>query len=242
MKILILAISVLTAIVGFAFFLGAPSPTIPPETMSANITNVPSEKQWIEIVKGKVFELDKNGKLIRELKTGDTLKEKRIVDASNSASANIHFPDGSILIISSEKVEVPQTVQTPPKTTQENPTADLKEIRIKTTNNVLLKKISEGENIKFEAVLIFNDNSEKNVTNETMWQVLGGIGTIEKDGTFLSKLDPSVTEFGSAFGNIVGIWKNKTSDKEILGKTPIFKVEARTMEEKINIYSIDPTH
>ena len=38
------------------------------------------------------------------------------------------------------------------------------------------------------------------------------------------------------------IWKNKTSDKEILGKTPIFKVEARTMEEKINIYSIDPTH
>jgi len=62
---------------------------------------------------------------------------------------------------------------------------------------------------------------------------LGGIGSMEKDGTFLPKLDQSVSEFGSTFGNIIGIWKDKTSGKEILGKTPIFKVDGRIIEENI---------
>lgn len=224
MRILILAIVALVAIVGSAFFLGTPSTTVPPETLSANIISAPNKNIWIEITRGNVFEFDKNGKLIRELKTGDVLEEKRTVDASNSASANIHFPDGSILKIGSEKIEVPKTAQTTSQITPEISTANPKELKIKIANGILLEKVTEGEKVKFEAILILSDDSEKIVTSEAVWQVLGGIGSIQKDGTFLPKLDPSVSEFGNAFGSIIAIWKDTRNNKEFLGKTSIFKV------------------
>jgi alpha-mannosidase len=90
-----------------------------------------------------------------------------------------------------------------------------------------LEKIAEGENIKFDAVLVLSNGSEKVVTSEVEWQILGGIGTISKDGAFTSKLDISVLEFRSAFGNVIGIWKDQVTSKEFLGKTAIFKVDAK---------------
>ncbi|HEY4521523.1 MAG TPA: FecR family protein [Candidatus Paceibacterota bacterium] len=401
MKILILAIVVLAGIIGSAFFFGGNSYTASLENPSTSdsIASISGEKVWIEVLKEKVFEFDDKGKLIKELKTGDTLEEGRIVDAGTGALANIYFPDGSILKLDSEtKIQIQKSefqktsgklsvkiiltlgrvwsqvkslagndsewqIETPnavaavrgtgfgveftkgksmilvlenkvlvsakdtatnniiassetivsekefvsvdekdlPKIKTEKRTLKIEkadsdflnrawikraleeqkketEIRkieeanknketeeaqkenikietpkietgtrintnngetLKIINRAPLEKVFEGESIKFEAILILNSGSEKNVTNEVLWQVLGGIGRIEKDGTFLPKLDQSVSEFGSAFGNIIGIWKDKTSGKEILGKTPIFKVEGAIIEENIE-NSLEP--
>lgn len=387
MKILILAIVALAAIVGFAFFLDQKSPASP-EIAPANVISASGEKPWIEVLTGSVFEFDEKGKLIKELKTGDVLEEKRTIDAGTGALANIYFGDGSVLMIDSEtKIELQKgefqktsgklsvkigmtlgrvysqiknlatldsewQVETPnavaavrgtafgveftkgksiivvsentvdvaakdaatntiiesSKTTvskkefvtindkdipqikaerktlkiekvgnemlnrtwlkraieQEKTTETIKieenknnienkrlestiqtntgirepiavlapkELKIISKNS--LEKIFEDENVKFEAVLVFSNGSEKAITSEVTWQVLGGIGIIGKDGTFLPKLDPSVSEFGSAFGNIIAIWKDKTTLKEFLGKTSIFKVEARIIKEEI---------
>ena len=382
MKILILAMIVLAAVVGSAFFLGESSPTPPSKNSALGSATgaVPGEKAWIEILKEKVFEFDDKGKLIKELKTGDTLQEGRIIDAGTGALANIYFPDGSTLRLEPEtKIQIQKSefqktsgklvvkigltlgrawsqiknlatddsewqIETPnavaavrgtsfgveftkgkstilvlenkvlvaakdtitnniiessktivsekefvvidekdiPKiktekrtlkiekadsdllnrvwikravetlkrteTIKVNETQKVEELRtnietrttesitpreLKIVNKMSLEKIIEGESIKFEALLILSDGSQKTVTNEVLWQVLGGIGSMEKDGTFLPKLDQSVSEFGSTFGNIIGIWKDKTSGKEILGKTPIFKVDGRIIEENI---------
>ena len=52
-------------------------------------------KPWIEIVSPKVSEIDKNGKLVRELATGDELSEGSIIEGQTGSYANIYFPDGS---------------------------------------------------------------------------------------------------------------------------------------------------
>lgn len=385
MRILILAMVALATIIGAAFFLGTGSPALPENMESAQIiSSTGGEKTWIEILSGKVFEFDINGKLIRELKTGDTIEEEKTIDASTGALANIYFGDGSILNINSEtkiqiqknefektngkllvkigltlgrawsqikslattdsewQIETPNAVATvrgtsfgvefakgkstivvfenkvevaakdpisreiieSSKTTvsekefvivdeedlakikaekrtlkiekvgneilnrvwikkatkqeksietikteeikkieemrQENKNIETRKIEniitpreLKIINKTSLETILEGEKLKFEAVLVLSNSSEKVVTSEVAWQVLGGIGTIGKDGTFLPKLDDTVAEFGSAFGNIIAIWKDKETQKELLGKTPIFKVGARITEEEI---------
>src|SRR3989338_8679482 len=109
MKILILAIVVLAGIIGSAFFFGGNSYTASLENPSTSdsIASISGEKVWIEVLKEKVFEFDDKGKLIKELKTGDTLEEGRIVDAGTGALANIYFPDGSILKLDSEtKIQI----------------------------------------------------------------------------------------------------------------------------------------
>lgn len=381
MKILILSIVALAVIIGSAFFLGTKSPA-PVNIVPASVLNQSPEKPWIEIISGKVFEFDKNEKLIRELKTGDILEEERMVDTSTGALANIYFGDGSVLKIDSEtrvelrssqfektsgklkvkiwltigriysqikslatldsewQVETPNTIAAvrgtafgvefakgkstvvatenmvevaakDPATNQiieesktilkekefvtvdeknilkiktekkplkvektseeilnrtwikralEETKKTIKEIKVeenkkveeilkaeepqkkietiipkelKIINKVPTEKIFEGEKIKFEAILAFSNGSEKVVTSEVGWQVLGGIGVIEKDGTFLPKLDSSVSEFGGAFGNIIAVWKDSKTGKELLAKTPIFKVETQTPQEEI---------
>ena len=373
MKILILAIAALAVIVGSAFFIGSNSTSLI-EVAPANVLEDTGEKPWIEVISGKVFEFDQNGKLVRELKTGDTIEEKRVLDAGTGTLANIYFGDGSVLKIDSEtkieiwngmfekesgklsvkiqlvlgriysqiknlatvdsewqvetpnaiaavrgtafgvefskgkstvivvenKVEVaakdlatnkiiessktivkekelvtlldkdiPQIInerktlkiekvgdemlnrvwikrsiktEKPVETlkveevkninTQKPETAAPKEIKI--TSQTPLEKILEGENIKLEVILILSDGSEKKVTTEVSWQTLGGIGTVSRDGNFSAKLDSSVSEFGSAFGNIIGIWKDPATGNELLGKTPIFKVDAQILKEEIN--------
>ena len=65
------------------------------------------------------------------------------------------------------------------------------------------------------------------MTFEVVWQVIGPIGSISKAGVFTAKLADSVAEFGEGSGVIVATWKNKNGSEEILGKTIIFKVNAK---------------
>ena len=90
-----------------------------------------------------------------------------------------------------------------------------------------LEKVTEGDQIKFQAAATFKDGSTRDLTFEVVWQVIGPIGSISKAGVFTAKLADSVAEFGEGSGVIVATWKNKNGSEEILGKTIIFKVNAK---------------
>ena len=101
-------------------------------------------------------------------------------------------------------------------------------IEIVTKNS--LEKVTEGDQIKFQAVATFKDGSTRDLTSEVVWRVIGSIGSISKAGVFLAKLEDEVAEFGEGSGAVVATWKNKDSGEDILGKTIIFKVDAKVEE------------
>lgn len=182
-----------------------------------------SEKEFVTINDKDIPQIKAERKTLKIEKAGNEILNrtwlKRAIEQERTAEI--------IKIEESKKIENPVPINTAPI----SPIATTRELKL--ISKTSLEKIFEGESVKFEAVLVLSNGSEKVVTGEAVWQVLGGIGTIGKDGTFLPKLDASVSEFGSAFGNIIGIWKDQISGKEFLGKTPIFKVETRIIEEEI---------
>lgn len=94
------------------------------------------------------------------------------------------------------------------------------------TTDFNLRLVTEGDEIRFKAILTATDGTETEVTSEAGWQVVGPVGVITKPGIFTAKLDDSVSEFGEAPGSIAATWKDKDG-KEFTGATVIFKVEAK---------------
>lgn len=99
--------------------------------------------------------------------------------------------------------------------------------KLEVISKTSLAKVMEGDKIKFQAVATFKDGSTRDIAGEVVWQIIGPIGSISKTGVFEARLDDSVAEFGEGSGAVVAIWKNKKGSEEILGKTPIFKVNAK---------------
>ena len=91
-----------------------------------------------------------------------------------------------------------------------------------------LEKVIEGVRIRLTATLVFSDGTSRDVTQEAKWSVHGDIGKIEKPGVFFATLGPSVSELGTAPGAVSAVWQDSRSGATILGKTPIFDVEAAT--------------
>lgn len=86
---------------------------------------------------------------------------------------------------------------------------------------------TEGDIVSLKAFLIMSDDSEKDVTQECKWQVLGNIGTIEFPGSFRARLDPSVSELGEVPGKIICTWTDSQTNETFLGSTSIIKVRAK---------------
>ncbi len=89
-----------------------------------------------------------------------------------------------------------------------------------------LTGVKEGDTITFTAVVKMSDGSKKTVTEGTLWQVVGLIGSFTRPGVFSARLDASVAEFGTSSGSIVGSWKDPSTGKEFFDKTVIFSVNA----------------
>ncbi|TSC77761.1 MAG: hypothetical protein G01um101429_964 [Parcubacteria group bacterium Gr01-1014_29] len=96
-----------------------------------------------------------------------------------------------------------------------------------------LKGVVEGDRVRFKAVLALPDGKTRIVTADAQWSVLGSIGKMASPGVFLAKLGSDVSEFGTAPGAVIAIWKDPKSGEEILGKSAIFNVEAK-IETDIN--------
>ncbi|MBI5732141.1 MAG: FecR domain-containing protein [Candidatus Magasanikbacteria bacterium] len=97
----------------------------------------------------------------------------------------------------------------------------------------VLDKVVEGDKINFEAIAEMSDGSRINVTALSQWQVLGQIGRIERPGVFVAELAPAVAEFGESSGSVIATWQDPESREALLGKSPIFKVEAKVIEPSL---------
>ncbi|MDO8492939.1 MAG: FecR family protein [bacterium] len=81
---------------------------------------------------------------------------------------------------------------------------------------------AEQQKIAFRAMLVLSDGSKEDVTSSVDWRVVGPIGTIDASGIFVGKLTPEISEMGEGSGVVMAIWKG--GDKELAGKTPVFRV------------------
>lgn len=123
------------------------------------------------------------------------------------------------------------TSESPPKTSSNSKPQSLK---IATKSN--LSDVLEKTAIQFSAIVLMNDGTQKDVTSEAEWKVIGPIGRFtDKPGVFLAALTDEVAEQGEAFGAAVATWKDPASNEAFLGKSDIFKVSAffeETLDER----------
>lgn len=96
-----------------------------------------------------------------------------------------------------------------------------------------LDNVFEGKHLRFDAVLTLSDGNTRIVTAEAQWKVIGSIGKMESPGVFVGELGPDVSEFGSASGAVIAVWKDPESGESLLGKSPIFRVDAQ-VEQNTN--------
>ena len=78
---------------------------------------------------------------------------------------------------------------------------------LKTSND--LKAVREGDQIIFEAILLFSNDTRQMVTDRVQWTVVGPIGIIEKPGIFLARLDDQTAESGSGSGGVRASFTDK---------------------------------
>lgn len=96
-------------------------------------------------------------------------------------------------------------------------------------------ELSEGDAVQFRATLKFKSGNKKDVTGTVLWRVLGGMGSIDKSGVFIAKLADEVAEAGEFSGAVIGVFQDPANGQEFLGKTNIFKVKAKIIENILDI-------
>ena len=96
--------------------------------------------------------------------------------------------------------------------------------------------VVEGSSFALKAILKMADGSRNDVTGSVMWNVLGFIGSMEKGGIFMPRLDASISELGTAPGAITATYKDSVTGSLFFAQTPIFNVDAYVEEA---LYSLD---
>lgn len=114
-----------------------------------------------------------------------------------------------------------------PNTSQGNSTPSATPVSVSIATSPTLTNIVEDDIVTTRATLTYSDGTTRNITNEVTWGVVGKIGSV-RGTTFTALLDSSVSEYGKSSGAITATWKNPASGDQILGKTPIFEVKAKT--------------
>ena len=99
----------------------------------------------------------------------------------------------------------------------------VKSLAIKANRDLGL--IVEGDSAVFRVFAQFSDGSEKEVTLEAVWKVLGRIGFMKSPGVFVAKLDPEISELGAGSGAVAAVWKDPKTGTAFEAASPIFKVE-----------------
>jgi len=122
-------------------------------------------------------------------------------------------------------VSTPKSTSTPPKTTPIPKPVEKSVTYVAITPSRSLKGLVEGDKVFFTAVLGMSDGTQKSADEEgIVWSVVGKIGTINQNGVFEAKLDPSIAEIGEGVGVVTVIYTDKKG-KTYLSKTETFKVE-----------------
>lgn len=103
------------------------------------------------------------------------------------------------------------------------PVLTIKNLAIKPNRDLNL--LVEGDSVLFRSFVQFSDGSEKEVTLEANWKVLGEIGFLKSPGVFVGKLSDAVSELGTAPGSVIASWKDPKTGSVFEAATPIFNVE-----------------
>ena len=93
------------------------------------------------------------------------------------------------------------------------------------TSSDLSRRIKEGAQLIFKAVLIREDGSKELVTELAEWRVIGSIGAIGKPGVFLPRLSDDLAEVGVGIGTVAASWKDSATGESFLGISPTITVE-----------------
>ncbi len=141
-----------------------------------------------------------------ELKVAELEKKENLVKQDN-------------IIKDIEEIKTEPLLQKTPETSTETKPSLTEEkwgeISIITQGN--LNNVSEGQIISFRAILKGDKGTEKDITREALWKVIGSIGIMEKPGSFFAKLGQDVAEYGEGVGVVVATWKDPVSGEEKLG-------------------------
>lgn len=71
-----------------------------------------------------------------------------------------------------------------------------------TSDNDLSSGMTDGDTAVFHAILLFSDNSKKDVTGLVMWNVINNIGVFPTPGNFHAQLSPNAAELGEVPGAV----------------------------------------
>ncbi len=87
--------------------------------------------------------------------------------------------------------------------------------------------LKEGDQLIIQVGIKANDFTENivDVVPSTTFTILGGIGSVNKDGIFTAKLSDEVSENGASYGAIVATYKDPKSGKTFINRTNLIRVE-----------------
>ena len=175
------------------------------------------EAEWVKRNAGLDLEFDKK---MKELKKENILPEAEFLEKLNQEL----ILEAKLEPVLKEETTLPKTQFPEPRVAPEVLKGEPEALNI-----LALQKfttLTEGETASFTAYLILSDGSRREVTKEASWRVLGDIGAVVA-GIFTAKLAPDVAELGEVKGQVIAIFKDASSGKELLGASEIFTVKAK---------------
>ncbi|MBI1839115.1 MAG: hypothetical protein HYR95_02390 [Candidatus Colwellbacteria bacterium] len=96
---------------------------------------------------------------------------------------------------------------------------------ISVTADSSLEGLKEGDKVNFKVLAAMSDGSEKTLTRDVAWAVVGDIGSISVSGIFEARLGQLIAEYGEGGGAVTASYKDADGNP-FLGKTAPFKIEA----------------
>jgi hypothetical protein len=189
--------------------------------------------------KDKILEQrDKNGQPPPPLPPPDQTTvpqtEKTTVDTKTDTTTKTNADTSSETII---KTTVTKTTTTNPTTApviqntvpaaqNGGSTPDVYPVSLSvTSDNDLSSGMTDGDTMVFHAILLFSDNSKKDVTDSVTWNVINNIGVFPTPGNFHAQLSSNYAELGEVPGAVYATFKGPDG-KELNAASTQFSVHA----------------
>lgn len=170
-----------------------------------SITPTFAKDTWIQNVKKDDKALDAAIEEIKKQEKDEKKVKEKLIERTKAEQEKFQPPKKESEGIKKETEDATRKTETETKTDIANEEIEA----ISRKNPVLLvttddkTETEEGTTLKFRAIL--KDSSEKtvDVTERSLWRVLGSIGKISSPGVFIANLGNDVSEIGVAVGYVV---------------------------------------
>lgn len=153
----------------------------------------------------------------------DDIKRQRRLEKSRVYRYTVRMQEGLQNAASGvipNRIPTPQPNDTTPPATDSPDQTSVKP----TPQKVLIYPLSDttdippGSQIRFKAVLIYSDKSNREITDEASWSVDKSLGRISSAGVIET---PASSQEGSVSGTLTAIWTNPENGNQLRGYTTI---------------------